>query len=286
VALLALLVGACGRSPRVVTVSPTPDGLRPDASRVTDYPEALAVIVPAMRDVLGLGLPQGAALEIHADRDGFARALVKAFGVERPRARDLAGWVQAAASGRRVLVNEVVVAGKPWPERIEIIAHELTHTIQHELAGRRRSTSDSWLFEGFAEWVALRVADALGLRTFAGARETYVVAVRTAAAQRRLPSPRRMATPQEWIAVRLEHGFEATYGLAFLAADFLVDRHSRGAVVEYFRRFATSEDRLANFEAAFGQPLEAFEADFTAHVDRLRRSSHGDGERSISARTP
>lgn len=200
---------------------------------------------------------------------------MKAFGVEGARARDLAAWVQAAASGRRVLVNEVVAAGKPWPERLEIITHELTHTIQYELAGGRRSTTDSWLFEGFGEWVALRVADALGLRTFAGAREQYVVAVRTAAAQRRLPPLGRMATPHEWIAVRLEHGFEPAYGVAFLAADFLVDRHARDAVVAYFRRFAASEDRLVNFEAAFGQPLGAFEADFTAHVARLTGTGRG-----------
>jgi hypothetical protein len=261
-------------------VSAALEGARPDVRRVADYPDALAVLLPAIRGVLRVAVPHGGALEIHADREHFARALVKAFGVDRANARDLAEWVQAAVSGRTVLVNEAVLDGKAWPERIEIIAHELTHTIQHELAGRRRSTTDSWLFEGFAEWAALRVADALGLRTFAGARETYVAAVRTAAAQRPLPSLARMATPQEWIAVRLEHGFEPTYGVAFLAAELLVDRHTPGAVVGYFRRFAASEDRLANFEAAFGQPLEAFEVDFTAHVDRLRRSSGTERDRS------
>src|SRR6266542_1821797 len=56
-----------------------------------EHERRLAAIVPAMRGVLGLGLPEGAALEIYPDRDGFARVLVKAFGVERPRARDLAG---------------------------------------------------------------------------------------------------------------------------------------------------------------------------------------------------
>ena len=111
-------------------------------------------------------------VEIHADREDFARALRKAFGVDRVRARDLAAWVQAAARGPRVLVNESVLREKPWPERIEVLAHELTHGIEEHLAGGRR--------------------------------------------------------------------------------------------------FSTSEDRLANFAAAFGQPFRDFETEFAAHVDGIR----------------
>jgi hypothetical protein len=31
------------------------------------------------------------------------------------------------------------------------------------------------------------------------------------------------------------------------------------AVIDYFKRFASSDDRVANFRAAFGEDLESFE---------------------------
>jgi hypothetical protein len=42
-------------------------------------------------------------------------------------------------------------------------------------------------------------------------------------------------------------------------------------VVGYFRLFETSEDRLANFGAAFGEDLSAFETVFRDHLARMMR---------------
>jgi hypothetical protein len=50
--------------------------------------------------------------------------------------------------------------------------------------------------------------------------------------------------------------------------DFLLERHGVPAMLDYFRRFAASDDRAANFRAAFGEDLETFEAALSA---RLRR---------------
>jgi hypothetical protein len=51
-----------------------------------------------------------------------------------------------------------------------------------------------------------------------------------------------------------------------LAAGLLVERHGAPALVAYFERFGTSDDRLANFRLAFGEDLPAFEQRFNAYL--------------------
>ena len=58
---------------------------------------------------------------------------------------------------------------------------------------------------------------------------------------------------------------------AFLAVDFIIERHGLPAVIDYFSRFGGSADPLANFSAAFGESRAAFEAALAA---RLRRPTY------------
>jgi hypothetical protein len=56
-----------------------------------------------------------------------------------------------------------------------------------------------------------------------------------------------------------------------MAVDLLIARHGRAAVIDYFRLFAESEDRLANFRSAFGEDLSAFDRTFREHLARTLR---------------
>lgn len=64
----------------------------------------------------------------------------------------------------------------------------------------------------------------------------------------------------------LRDGSQQTYQLAFLLADHLIRRDGFGRLLEYFRAFGTRVDRHANFRAAFGQSLAAFEQEAPAHL--------------------
>ena len=80
-----------------------------------------------------------------------------------------------AVSGyRRVLINDAAVRELPWPYRIALLAHELTHTIQYEWGGGTRGTSEQWLREGFADWVEMETLVALGFTTREQARATVI----------------------------------------------------------------------------------------------------------------
>jgi hypothetical protein len=75
--------------------------------------------------------------------------------------------VGATALGmyKRVLVNDWRLAKYTWSECVRVIAHELTHSANKELADGKPAAPDQWLSEGFSEWVGYKVVANFGRRT-------------------------------------------------------------------------------------------------------------------------
>ena len=218
-----------------------------------------------------LGLPAiQASLYFYADRTAFQRAL-ELDGYEPALARDAAATLSGIAGFRRVILNDANLRWLEWPNRVALLAHELTHTVQYQFSRGRRSTSEQWLREGFAEWVEVYVMDVLDMTTWTQARAVAVQRVRDAARKQPLPAFAEMVTYPDWVRTIQRTGEAAVYAQALLAADLLIARHGRDAVVGYFRLFEDSEDRLANFRAAFGQDLTAFESVLRDHLARLTK---------------
>jgi hypothetical protein len=152
---------------------------------------------------------------------------------------------------------------------VRVLAHEIIHSLQYELAGGMRGTSEQWLREGFAEWAALTVIDDLGGRPLADLRAQQQALFRRSD-RSRAPRLEQMATFDQWVALVARREL-AAYSQAFLSVDFLVSRHGPAAVVEYFRQFATTTDRHAAFRRAFGEDRAAFETALDAHLAIRRR---------------
>jgi hypothetical protein len=79
-----------------------------------------------------------------------------------------------------------------------------------------------------------------------------------------------MVTFPQWVAHGQGPDRDLVYDEAFAAVDFLMRRRGPRAVVRYFELFAGSADRLANFRAAFGEDLPAFERAFRADLSAQR----------------
>jgi hypothetical protein len=121
--------------------------------------------------------------------------------------------------------------------------------------------------EGFAEWGAYRIIDRLGLESFANSSED---SRRGAGAQEAaLPPLDRLATEAEWAAAEKKLGRKAVYSQAFLAVDFLIERKGLAVVLDYFARFRDAASRGDHFAAAFGEDVEAFQAEFGAHLQKI-----------------
>ena len=236
---------------------------------IDTYESAVASIAEILERDLRLPAIQ-ASLYFYDDQNAFQRAL-ELDGYEPAFARDAAATLSGIAGFRRVILNDANLRWLEWPNRVALLAHELTHTVQYEFSRGRRSTSEQWLREGFAEWVEVYVMDVLGFTTWDRARGIALQRVRDAARKQPPPTFAEMVTYPEWVRMVQRSGEEGVYAQALIAADLLIARHGRDAVVGYFRLFETSEDRLANFRAAFGEELPAFEVVFRDHISGKRR---------------
>jgi hypothetical protein len=259
-----LSVAACGVSgPRLVHVRDLPERPVYAADWITSDRNAAAVAMAVMERELNL--PRlDVTLHFLPNRDAFRQALLD-DGYDASFAEETSARLDAIAGHRRVFFNSAALAQLPYPQRAGFIAHELTHTLQYELGGGVRGASDQWLREGFADWVGGRVLATIGVTPLEVFQQQRVRAYRQGS---NLPPLERMATFPDWVALIADTNPAAMTGKVYLAVEFLVERHSVEAVLDYFGRFAASQDRLGNFAAAFGEPLSAFQA---AADDHLRR---------------
>ncbi len=267
--VLAVSAAACASAPgpRVLTL-PEP-GVRPVGriDRISDYRAAVATIDHTIQSELGEE-PFPVAFRFFRDRDAFEIELLR-LGYTVTLAHDAAATMAAIGGPRTVLLNDAVLSSLPWPDRVAILSHELAHTIQYELGGGSRGVSDQWVREGFAEWLTMRVLARLGALSVDAFRRQKTDDVRM---RNRSDTPglTDLATFPEWIA--LTGRGTALYSYAFVAVDLLIARHGVPAMLGYFQRFAAKQDRVGNFEQAFGETLPAFEATFAETIAGLAGS--------------
>ncbi len=138
-----------------------------------------------------------------------------------------------------------------------VMAHEYVHQLQYDLAQdrpARRGADDwllgpAWLVEGTAEvferHFRTRGAPVDGVALF----ELQTPARRSRLNLNDLQTTGALADGK-------------AYGLARFAAFLLAGRHGDAALFDYFTQLGRLGDRKAAFQAAFGQSIEAFEADF------------------------
>lgn len=254
-ATIALACGAA-REARFITV-PHPD-LRPVFLLDAIHDDRTAVATVASIFVRDLGFPSfPVTFRFYPGRESFEQALLGS-GYDPALARTTARTMFAVGGHRGVILNAEALDRMSWTGRVALLAHELGHSLQYELGGGRRGASDQWLREGFADWLSIRVLERLDATDMATVRRQRQRELR-AAGRVRTPRLDELVTFPQWVQAGERFG-ATTYALAFLAVDVLLERHGAEAVLEYFKRFASSQDRVENFRAAFGEDHEAFES--------------------------
>lgn len=270
VATLALLgagglLASCASSPH--TLSWPADGTVAVArgDRIRTWPQAVSAVAAAMEGPLGLP-PLEFRVSFYPTRGALEKGLF-AEGYSADFARRAASTLDGVGIPRRVLLYEGALARASWTDRVAMLAHELTHVLQYHLAAGRRSTSEQWVREGFAEWVAARVLESLHLSP-PGARRSRALRAVSLAGADRLPSLSELSTWHQWVDLRAARPSLPVYPYSHLAVDLLVERHGVEAVLDYFRRFAVSYDAPGVFAWAFGGTREELEAELGAAPGR------------------
>jgi hypothetical protein len=201
---------------------------------------------------------------VYSSRQIFEDGLVRDGRVSRLRAAELSDFAAGIGKRRQLLLHhEGAVSSAEW---LRLVAHELTHVSQIEMAGGE-GRAEQWLAEGMAEWTAFHVLERLRLDTLLRRRSVAMQGVRRhpALAEGRLDLE-TLGSPSGFTNRHLRDGSQATYQLVFLLADQLIQREGFDTLIEYFDSFRTRIDRSANFRAAFGQSLPEFEQEALAHL--------------------
>jgi len=283
-----LSLGACATAPREPWVLSS-DGLRApvhrDVGRISTYPEALATTLDIMQRDLGLPTVQVRLVFLPDTRR--LRDLLVRIGYPPELAREAAREMAAIGGHRIVLINQARLESQGWPARLALLAHELGHVLQYELAGGKRGTSAQWLREGLSDWLGLRVMETLGAergkawsQALAKVRSPGRAQVMTLGgpgsppewvervpSRVRLPSLSALGSFPDWVRQLRGEAGGALYEYAFVAVSTLVEERGLPAVLHYFTLFAEREDPAANFLEAFGQT----EAQFEDHLQRIVR---------------
>jgi len=231
-------------------------------------PDAIRGIASILVRDLAMPLPQTFTAYVYSDRHGFERGLIDDANVAPVRAAELSEFAVGIGKRRQLLLNDEsgTARGREW---YRLIAHELAHVSQIEMA-QGEGRAEQWLAEGMAEWVAFNVIERLGFDTVMNRRHMAVAGIRNHAA---LVAARldleTLGNPRGFTVRHLREGSLPTYQLAFLMADYLIERDGFGRVVAYFGTFERRADRHANFRETFGQSLEQFEQEVLAHLKSI-----------------
>ena len=271
--VIATVLAGCTVVPRETQLAVTPGASRPVAAHIGNYQDAVDAIVSVMTEDLQIPVPRTSfTLYFYPYREAFAQGLTEKFNTDPAVAREIAksalGRIRQTKEGKQLLFNEAILDSLGWPDRIHVLAHELTHIVQYELA-RGRLAGDLWFIEGSADWVAYRVLEALGLDTFSRRKNQKIAQVKRESEHLPLPALSQMATVQDWDVLSARYGSVMPYAQAFLATDLLIQQHGLSSVMEYFRRVSHSRSRLEIFQAVFGEEPSAFEREFTTYVEGI-----------------
>jgi hypothetical protein len=251
-----------------------------DEKAPTTMPTAVGVMMTheaAVRGIsailvreLGLTVPSQVTVFVYSSRDVFQRGLVEDAHVSPVRAAELSDFAVGIGRSRQLLLNEEGAhpRGREW---LRLIAHELTHVAQIELAQGEGKT-EQWLAEGMAEWAAFTVLERLGLDSVDRRRAWAASLVRSHPALRRgRVDLVTLGSPRGFTIRHLREGSLATYQLSFLMADYLIAREGMPKVVDYFRASGRSPHRADNFKKVFGQTLDEFEAEVLPYLEAIAR---------------
>jgi hypothetical protein len=267
-----MVVAGCGSGRVVLPVQIDPSGMVPprDTRALATNEGAVRGLAAILVRDLGLPLPASFTVYVYSGRQVFEQGLINDAQVTPVRAAELSEFAVGIGKRRQLLLNDDAgqAQGREW---YRLIAHELAHVSQIEMAGGE-GRAEQWLAEGMAEYVAFSALERLSLDTVANRRALATAGIRNHAA---LVAARldleTLGNPRGFTVRHLKEGSLPTYQLAFLMADYLVDRDGFERVVSYFRTFERRQDRHANFRETFGQTLDQFEQEVLAHLKTVVR---------------
>lgn len=237
------------------------------------FEEAAGTALPLMDSHLGLGL-KGTVVRhvLFPDKAGLLEGYQSLLGYTREQAEGLL-WSTGRAIRHRsgnYVFTRLDGFGRAGPDRVVAVrhaAHELTHVVQGAVK-LCPSAVPSWMTEGWAEWAGFRVVDLAGLRPYDQQRSDRIDVMRRAW-ERTLFPPLVDLNRREWERHVQARGSAATYGVALIAVERLIERAGTHTSLDTYCTSVRTNGRWAGFEQTFGISEPNYALEFIKFIGEL-----------------
>src|SRR5207253_9450924 len=143
--------------------------------------------------------------------------------------------------------------------------------LQAQLSEGGRGGAAQWILEGHAYWVKVQALDLLGFRPYRESRDEIVRSISGSKMPVKFfPDLEALATNAGWTSARNQFGAPATYGQAFLAVDWLIERYGSAKLLEFLGRFALQTAPREHWRTVFPISYRQFIDEFRARLEALR----------------
>jgi hypothetical protein len=212
-------------------------------------------------------------LRLYETEELFARGLMDIAGLSEDTAARFARLFVGAAIERD---HGIFVRLDPARHRFSsklIVTDEFLHLLQSSWAGSVHRIR-AWLSNGQAFLYSARHVERVAGPHAAGFyRGRAIAAIRERWADLSAISLRQMATSWQWIEAFEKYGtvrgWSISYSYALLAYEYLEQRTSVQAVLDYFARIRDGMDKDEAFQAAFGFSIDEFDTKVWGHIGAL-----------------
>ena len=250
--LLVLLVAACDlpEPPKIFTISNAPTFRPSSPEQVQTVEQAMAAIITICRGELRLPVVDPVEIRLYKNTASFA-----SYGTKAWIFRNDVAHLAATAEKNKMHINLEKTEHLPWGHAMHVLAHEYGHNVENDLTSVK--VHSRWFREGFGEWTAARVVDALGWQSY----ELTLRRIKLELARQRelIPALSKLSNNQDWESfIRKPKESVMAYNLAAAAVGRLIDKNGIVSAIEYFRS--------GDFESSFGES----EADFQIDVEHIR----------------
>ena len=201
----------------------------------------------------GLLLHKPVTIVLVRNRKAFLTESASRFGISEFEVNRVGKGVDALSGNRLIVIN---VDGTPTPrQRMFLLAHELTHQYQRQIAGVK-AAEVKWMLEGMAEAVGAQVVARNGFMSVEQYKANWQTGICMA---KNKPYLTQLRTSQDWSIALSVYGSGLTYKTAGLGNLILLEQCGMQSVIKYFGEIGKGKSYNEAFQNAFDVEILQFE---------------------------
>ena len=208
----------------------------------------------------GLVLNKPVTIVLTRNRKAFLAESALRFGVSEIEINRVGKGVDALSGNRLIVIN---VDGTPTTrQRTFLLAHELTHQYQRQLAGVK-AVEVKWMLEGMAEAVGAQVVARQRFMSVEQYKVNWQTGISLA---KNKPYLTELRTSQGWSKALSAYGTSLTYKTAGLSNLILFEQYGIQKVINYFVELGNGKSSNDAFKNSFDINMLQFERNMEGYT--------------------